>query len=83
MYAVVSDSVSRGDPAGITVDVALDQDMEPYVDMHVDVGAGEARLRVVGGPSEPAGVLLDMVEALGGRLGHADGVLTVVLPCAS
>ena len=83
VYAVVSDSVSRGDPAGITVDVDLDQDMEPYVDMHVDVGAGEARLRVVGGPSEPAGVLLDMVEALGGRLGHADGVLTVVLPCAS
>jgi hypothetical protein len=76
VYAVVSDSVSRGEPAGVAVEVV-------EVGVVGRDGPTEVRLRVEGGPPEPAGVLPDMVEALGGRLGHADGVLTVVLPCAS
>jgi hypothetical protein len=75
MYAVVSDSVSRGDPAGVSVEVAVA--VEP------PHGAAAATLRVVGGPPDQAGVLPDMVEALGGHVGQPDGVLTVVLPCAS
>lgn len=74
-YAVVSDSVSRAESAGVTVEVAVTT--EP------PAGATTVTLRVRGGPAFLAGVLPDMVEALGGRVGHSDGVLTVVLPCAS
>lgn len=93
-YAVVSDSVSRGESAGVTVEVEVEVEVEVQVegvavDGPVDgvgrtpLGATAVTLRVAGGPPDVAGVLPDMVEALGGRLGHSGGVLTVVLPCAS
>jgi signal transduction histidine kinase len=78
-YAVVSDSVSRGDPGGVAVEVELGAEGAAGA----PVGVTEVTVRVAGGPPDLAGVLPDMVEALGGRLGHPDGVLTVVLPCAS
>jgi hypothetical protein len=78
-YAVVSDSVSRGDPGGVAVEVELGAEEAA----RAPVGVTEVTVRVAGGPPDLAGVLPDMVEALGGRLGHPDGVLTVVLPCAS
>ena len=82
-YAVVSDSVSRGDPGGVTVEVEVTFAGAVEVAGEARVGATAMTLRVAGGPPDLAGVLPDMVEALGGRVGRADGVLTVVLPCAS
>ena len=78
-YAVVSDSVSRGDPAGVAVEVEVGAEETAQA----RVGATVVTVRVAGGAPDLAGVLPDMVEALGGRLGHPDGVLTVVLPCVS
>lgn len=82
-YAVVSDSVSRGESAGVTVEVEVTAEVAAEVVDDAPGGPAEVTLRVAGGPPDLAGVLPDMVEALGGRVGHSEGVLTVVLPCAS
>ena len=71
VYAVVTDSVSRAGRAGVVVHVEA-----------VD-GAPSATLRVVGGPPAVAGILPDMVAALGGTVTTVGQELRVVIPCGS